>query len=97
MSDETTPEPEHILLHADWSIEVSEEEKKRRERDWLLADIDPSPGIEQRRREHAMNALYDMNREALDRAAENLPDDVKERAKAWLDKEQERPVSGEGT
>lgn len=74
MSDDTTPEPERIQLHADFSIEVSEEEKKRREREWLLADIDPSPMVERYRREQEIEALWEMNRAALDRVAETLTD-----------------------
>jgi len=87
MSDNATPEPERLLLNADWSIHVSEQEKLRRERDWLLADIDPSPWIKQVQREQEMDALWDMNRAALDRSAERLSD-------ADLP---ERPVSSEET
>lgn len=62
-----------------------EREKVNRERMLLLADMDPSPVVERYRREREIEALWEMNRAALDRVAETLTD----RATP------ERPVSGE--
>lgn len=56
---------------SDW-----EREKARRERELLLADIDPSPWVKRVQREQEMDALWDMNRAALDRSAERLSDDT---------------------
>lgn len=64
-----------------------EREKRDRERLLLLADMDPSPLIERMRRESESEALWEMNRAALDRVAETLTD----RATPA------RPVSGEET
>jgi hypothetical protein len=71
MSANSTPEPE-----------ISEEEKKHRERLLLLADIDPSPWLAQRQRDQEREALWEMNRAALDRVAETLTGDEFEELRA---------------
>jgi hypothetical protein len=51
-----------------------EQEQLRRERDLIFADIDPPSWIKRVRREQETEALWEMNRAALDRAAEQLSD-----------------------
>jgi hypothetical protein len=62
-------EPEaRVDVHA----RMRDSEKLRRERDWLLADIDPSPLIEERRRQRETEAQWDANREAEERTLDRM-------------------------
>lgn len=58
----------------DAGLDGWEQDKRSRERMLLLADIGPSPLIERMRRESESEALWEMNRSALDRVAETLTD-----------------------